>query len=129
MFARHLTTLAVSLAALAVVGFAANSPATAASGASTYKSSGYKTKSKNRRYYSAKRRKPQVRAYVTRRGGYSFDRSDTINTTVGTRSLFGGTNVFRDRQLDSQTISGPFDHGFFFDSPIGNRGGDSPYHQ
>jgi hypothetical protein len=29
--------------------------------------------------------------------------------------------------VDRQTRFGPFDHGFFFDSGIEPRGGDSPY--
>jgi hypothetical protein len=29
--------------------------------------------------------------------------------------------------LDTQALSGPFDHGFFFNSPMGTIGGDSPY--
>ncbi len=128
MFARSLTMLSaavVALATFAVVGLSA--PSAEAAGASPYRA---KAKSgsayRNRTKY---KRRPQVRGFIARRGGYSFDASDTVNTTVGTRSLYGGTNVFRDRQLDSQTIGGPFDHGFFFNSPVGPRGGDSPYHQ
>ena len=30
-------------------------------------------------------------------------------------------------EVDRQTPSGPFDHGFFFDSGMGLHGGDSPY--
>ena len=92
----------------------------------------YRTKAKSGSVYRSRAkqtRRPQVRGFIARRGGYSFDASDTVNTTIGTRSLYGGANVFRDRQLDTQTISGPFDHGFFFNSPVGPRGGDSPYHQ
>jgi hypothetical protein len=29
--------------------------------------------------------------------------------------------------LDRQTPGGPFDHGFFFDSAMGMRGGNAPY--
>jgi hypothetical protein len=68
---------------------------------------------------------PQVRGYVARRGGYSYSYSDTINTHGDARSLFGGTNVYRDRMLGRQ--GGPFDHGFFFDSGVGLRGGYAPY--
>lgn len=34
---------------------------------------------------------------------------------------------FIDPQLDKQTPAGPFDSGFWFDSGIGQNGGDSPY--
>ena len=70
---------------------------------------------------------PRVRGFLARRGGYSYSYADTINTYGMSRSLFGGANVWRDPSLDRQTSSGPFDHGFFFDSGMGPRGGDSPY--
>lgn len=74
-------------------------------------------------------RGPQVRGFQQRRvGGYSFSRSDTVNTYGNVRSNYGGYNVYRDFQADRQTRFGPFDHGFFFDSGIGGRGGYSPYH-
>ena len=34
---------------------------------------------------------------------------------------------YRDPYLDRQTQAGPFDYGFFFNSGITPRGGDSPY--
>lgn len=74
-------------------------------------------------------RGPQVRGFQQRRvGGYSFSRADTINTYGNVRSQFGGNNIYRDFQADRQTRFGPFDHGFFFESGIGGRGGYSPYH-
>ena len=73
------------------------------------------------------RRAPQVRGYLARRGGYSYSYADTINTFGMSRTLFGGANVYRDPSLDRQTSSGPFDHGFFFDSGVGPRGGNMPY--
>ncbi|MEZ5854430.1 MAG: hypothetical protein R3D67_06620 [Hyphomicrobiaceae bacterium] len=60
-------------------------------------------------------------------GGYSYDYSDTINTYGDSRSLYGSTQSFRDPMLDRQTNAGPFDHGFFFESGIAPRGGNSPY--
>ena len=75
------------------------------------------------RYY----RSPQVRGYVQRRGGYSYSIADTLNTYGSSRTLYGGSRMWRDPQLDRQTTSGPFDHGFFFDSGVAPRGGDSPY--
>ncbi len=62
-----------------------------------------------------------------RRGGYSYSYSDSINTYGDSRSVYGGASSLRDPMLDRQTKNGPFDHGFFFDSGIGPRGGDSPY--
>ena len=76
-------------------------------------------------YY--RRAAPQVRGYVARRGGYSYSVQDAINTYGDNRSRFGGTSFYRDPRLDAQTNSGPFDHGFFFDSGINPRGGNSPY--
>ncbi|MGF1649756.1 MAG: hypothetical protein ACFCUN_04845 [Hyphomicrobiaceae bacterium] len=60
-------------------------------------------------------------------GGYSYQRQDSINTYGNNRTLYGSTNVFRDPMLDRQTRSGPFDHGWFFESGTGPRGGNSPY--
>ncbi len=62
-----------------------------------------------------------------RRGGYSYSFTDTINTYGDSNTLFGGANSFRDPLLDRQTSSGPFDKGFFFDSGVAPRGGNSPY--
>lgn len=70
---------------------------------------------------------PRVKSYVARRGGYSYSQEDTINTYGDSRSKYGGASSLRDPSLDRQTTSGPFDHGFFFDSGIGLHGGDSPY--
>jgi hypothetical protein len=70
---------------------------------------------------------PQVRGFTQRRGGYSYTWADTINTYGDSRTRYGGTNVFRDPMLDRQSSSGPFDHGFFFDSGTGRIGGDAPY--
>jgi hypothetical protein len=72
-------------------------------------------------------RAPQVRGFVQRRGGYSYSSSDVVNTWGNGRSLFGSTNTYRNPYLDLQSRSGPFDHGFFFDSGVSPRGGNSPY--
>jgi hypothetical protein len=61
------------------------------------------------------------------RGGYSYSVEDTINTYGDSRTKYGGATSLRDPMLDRQTNSGPFDHGFFFDSGMAPRGGDSPY--
>jgi hypothetical protein len=69
----------------------------------------------------------RVKGYAERRGGYSYSYSDSINTYGDSRSLYGSASAYRDPNLDKQTNAGPFDHGFFFDSGVGARGGDSPY--
>ena len=73
-----------------------------------------------------RKKKPQVRGYVARRGGYSYSYADSIDTYGSARTTTGGSRYYRDAQLDRQT-SGPFDHGFFFDSGIAPHGGNSPY--
>ncbi len=57
-----------------------------------------------------------------RKGGYSYDYSDSVNTYGGNRRHHVGPPSFRE-----QTVAGPFDNSFFFDSGIGLHGGDSPY--
>ncbi len=69
----------------------------------------------------------KVKGYVARRGGYSYNYADSVNTYGDSRSKYGGASVYRDPNLDRQTNAGPFDHGFFFDSGMGLHGGDSPY--
>lgn len=87
---------------------------------------GYHAKRGEVRYYRAV--KPKVRGYVVRQGGgYSYTVEDVINTYNDNRTHFGGTNAYRNWMVDRQTRSGPFDHGFFFDSAIAPRGGDAPY--
>ncbi len=76
---------------------------------------------------SYRRSGPRVRGYVQRRGGYSYAKEDSINTYGDSRSRFGSTSVYRDQMVDRQTVFGPFDHGFFFESGVAPRGGNSPY--
>lgn len=79
------------------------------------------------RKYNSYRSGPQVKGYVERRGGYSYSYLDSINTYGDSRTVHGGASVYRDPQLDKQTVNGPFDHGFFFDSGVaGPHGGDAP---
>lgn len=74
------------------------------------------------------KRAPRVRGFLSRRiGFYSYNDLDVINVYGGSRALFGSTNSYRDPFTDRQTSAGPFDHGFFFDSGIGPRGGNAPY--
>jgi hypothetical protein len=78
------------------------------------------------RYY--RRRAVHPRTFAGRRiGFYSYTSRDVINTYGMSRSLYGSINTYRDPYVDRQTPAGPFDHGFFFDSGILPRGGDSPY--
>ena len=77
---------------------------------------------------SYRKRAPVARYHAGRRVGfYSYSYRDVINTYGMSRSLYGSINTYRDPYVDRQTPAGPFDHGFFFDSGIAPRGGDSPY--
>lgn len=73
------------------------------------------------------KRATRVRGFQARGGYYSYTDADVINTYAGSRALYGSTNFYRDPFIDRQTTAGPFDHGFFFDSGVGPRGGDAPY--
>jgi hypothetical protein len=74
------------------------------------------------------KRAARVRGFLSRRlGFYSYSDLDVTNVYGGSRTLFGSTNSYRDPFVDRQTDAGPFDHGFFFDSGIGPRGGNAPY--
>ena len=76
----------------------------------------------------ARKRPVAARAYRGRRiGFYSYSYRDVVNTYGMSRVKYGSMNSYRDPFLDRQTVNGPFDHGFFFDSAIAPRGGDAPY--
>lgn len=51
-------------------------------------------------------------------GGYSYKYTESLNT-----------RRFVDPSMQTQSSGGPFDSGFFFSSPVGPHGGDSPYLQ
>jgi hypothetical protein len=53
-----------------------------------------------------------------RRGGYSYRYVDTIDT-----------RKFVDPTISHQSQGGPFDSGFFFETPRGPYGGTAPYFQ
>lgn len=74
-----------------------------------------------------RKRGVRVRGFVARGGYYSYTDADVVNVYGGSRVLFGSANSYRDPFIDRQTIAGPFDHGFFFDSGLGPHGGDAPY--
>ncbi|MBN9247846.1 hypothetical protein [Hyphomicrobium sp.] len=68
---------------------------------------------------------PNGYALRHKRGGYSYDKSESINTygNPARRKRPPGPPSFRE-----QTIAGPFDNSFFFDSGVGSIwGGNSPY--
>lgn len=85
---------------------------------------GYRERGK---YGKSARPGTRVKGYVARRGGYSYEESDVVNTYGDSRGRYGAATSLRDPNLGRQTEAGPFDHGFFFDSGIGLHGGDSPY--
>jgi len=99
--------LAIALAVIAAVGFIKLAHA-----------GEVRTGAARGRYY--RRRRPlQVEIYAQRRrGGYSYRVPDIIGTNGRSPPPYMHVR---------QTPSGPFDSGFFFDSGIGPRGGDSPY--
>jgi len=56
--------------------------------------------------------------YGKYRGGYSYRYVDSIDT-----------RKFVDRSSSYQSQGGPFDSGFFFETPRGPYGGTTPYFQ
>ena len=123
----HKALLILGVSAIALIGFGSDGEAgqrakKKAAPAATVEA-GVHPKSA---YY---RKRGRVYGYLGRRrvGGYSYSKEDVIDTYGLTRGLYGGVNSYRDPFVDRQTTAGPFDHGFFFDSGTGPRGGDSPY--
>jgi hypothetical protein len=117
------TALALALGTLALMGFAAAGEAAErrAKPMVGADASYQPTKARYARRYA-------VRTYRGRRiGFYSYSYRDVINTYGMSRARYGMVNSYRDPSVDRQTVNGPFDHGFFFDSGMGPRGGDSPY--
>ncbi len=112
-------------AAIAVSALAASADAGDRSTGSVVRQQGYMEPA-NSRYQ--RKRGTRVRGFLARRGGYySYVDADVTNVYGGSRTQFGSTNSYRDPSVDRQTSSGPFDHGFFFDSGTAARGGSSPY--
>jgi len=93
---------------LTVVAFEANAGERGYRGDSSYKNS------------RAYRGGPKVKGYTRRRGGYSYTYEETINT-------YSNVDEFRDPGVDQQSVFGPFDSGFFFDTGRGLAGGNAPY--
>lgn len=110
---RSLIVCALALGAVAV--FAPITPVGAGDGAY----------SKGHGQYGARRQSkpgPRVKGYAHYwHGDACFDLADPDERYL---CQFAG---FIDPQLDKQTPGGPFDSGFFFDSGMGQNGGDSPY--
>jgi hypothetical protein len=73
---------------------------------------------------TAKKSEKPLRGVVRykRIGGYSYKYQDTIMSPSESRR-------FTDPGSARQSVSGPFDSGFFFDSAITKNGGDAPYMQ
>ena len=118
-------TLAAVCGALGVLAFSGFAQAGERQTGSSYRQQGKMEPTGSR--YHRKRAGARVRGFVARGGYYSYTDADVTNVYGGSRALYGSTNTFRDPFVDRQTIAGPFDHGFFFDSGIGPRGGNAPY--
>lgn len=69
-------------------------------------------------FYKATKPRPQVRGSRKRVGGYSYNYEDSIID-------YRDRSVFLDPRFDN-SLTGPFDSGFFFDSGI-ERHNNSPY--
>ncbi len=119
------TALALALGTLALMGLATSGEAAdRRAGSSISVKSAYQPT--NGRY--VRKRPVAARGYRGRRiGFYSYSYRDVVNTYGMSRVKYGSMNSYRDPFLDRQTVNGPFDHGFFFDSAIAPRGGDAPY--
>jgi hypothetical protein len=117
--------LALALGALALIGLTSGGEAAERrSGPSATTHTSHQLT--NGRY--VRKRPIAGRVYRARRiGFYSYTYRDVINTYGMSRTKYGSMNSYRDPSLDRQTVNGPFDHGFFFDSAIAPRGGSAPY--
>jgi hypothetical protein len=91
-------------------------------GTSVAYADGLKSKSK-----SKWKRSTRVKGYYYRGGYYSYTDADATDARAWSRSLFIGKNPLRTPLSEQQTVAGPFDSGYFFDSGIGPRFNDSPY--
>ena len=104
------------------IALAANAPGVAASESNSRSSddgarvsSDARSGSHRTTAYRRKARRP-VKVYINKRGGYSYSASDTYNT-------YSGDSRDPMLMLNRQTPAGPFDSGFFFDSPVAPHGG------
>jgi len=116
--------LAAVCGAVAVLAFTSAGQAGDRQAGRTYGQQGQMEPTKSRYH---RKRATRVKGFMARGGYYSYTDSDVSNVYGGSRTLFGSTNSYRDPFTDRQTTAGPFDHGFFFDSGTGPRGGDAPY--
>ncbi|HJZ43389.1 MAG TPA: hypothetical protein VJ233_06685 [Hyphomicrobiaceae bacterium] len=117
--------LILALGAVALIGFGSDVDAGEPRAKKKAMATADATEHPKSPYY---RKRARVYGYAARRrGGYSYSAQDVMNTYGLTRGLYGSMNSYRDPFVDRQTTAGPFDHGFFFDSGIAPRGGDSPY--
>jgi hypothetical protein len=69
------------------------------------------------------------KSMTEKRGGYSYNQAQSINTYGDARGKYGSADSLRDPNIDRQTNSGPFDHGFFFESGTGpgQHGNSAPF--
>jgi len=118
--------MAVSLKLLAIASLVVGSFVTVSASAGPMAASAIEKPSSHFQF-AGQKSGAKVKGYTERRGGYSYNQADSINTYGDSRSRYGNASSLRDPRLDTQTTAGPFDHGFFFDSGTGPRGGDSPY--
>jgi hypothetical protein len=116
--------LAAVCGAVVVLAFTSAGQAGDRQAGRTYGQQGQMEPTKSRYH---RKRATRVKGFMARGGYYSYTDSDVSNVYGGSRTLFGSTNSYRDPFTDRQTTAGPFDHGFFFDSGTGPRGGDAPY--
>jgi hypothetical protein len=123
---RNKHMLVAACSALAMLAFAGSTQAHEQRAGTSYRRHVHVEHHATSRYH--RRRPVRVRGFLARRGGYySYTDADVVNVYGGSRALYGSTNTYRDPFVDRQTTAGPFDHGFFFDSGTGPRGGDAPY--
>lgn len=65
-----------------------------------------------------KAKKKGLKGSIGYRRAYSYSKSDVVGSD---------TRRFYDPSYNRQTPGGPFDNGFFFDSPMGRNAGEAPY--
>jgi hypothetical protein len=67
-----------------------------------------------------KKKKKGLKGSIGYRRAYSYSKQDVVGSD---------NRRFYDPSRTRQTPGGPFDNGFFFDTPLYRGGGESPYMQ
>ena len=113
---KHSCILAIGVGAVVLLAFSAAHAAQRRTSLVTHADTSEPTKIR----YHRKSRPLEVSIYAQRRrvGGYSYRATDVTSTYGWTPPPYMDVR---------QSPAGPFDSGFFFDSGIGPRGGNSPY--